>query len=398
MRTQCCSFGYIITKTKTILICVIELNTLLLHITLLAMTTKLHFSIITLFALLLSIDAPAQIKKLTTVVIDAGHGGKDCGALGKVSQEKDIVLPVALQVGQYITDSIQGVNVIYTRKTDEYLTLNERAEIANKSSADLFISIHANSAKSPQISGAETYVLGLHRTKDNLAVAQKENSVIVLEDDYSNKYEGFDPSEPESYIIFELMQNAYLGQSINFASTVQDAFVAANRGNRGVKQAGFLVLRQTSMPSVLIEIGFISNPEEEKYINSAAGQTEIARSIFNSFRSYKESYDNSNIALMPSQPIVKESVAKEEEPTGISFYVQIISSKNQQKDFPASLGEVKELVENGMYKYLVSRTTSYDEAQKNLDRVRKLYPDCFIVAFDGTEKISVRHARKRSKQ
>ena len=387
-----------ISKTKNNTIYDIELNDLLLHNTILTMTTKLYFSIITLLALRLSIKTSAQLKKLTTVVIDAGHGGKDSGAVGKVSMEKDIVLPVALQVGKYITDSIQGVNVVYTRDKDVFVPLDERANIANKSGADLFISIHANSAKSAQIYGAETYVLGLHRSKDNLAVAQKENSVIAFEDDYTNKYEGFDPSQPESYIIFELMQNAYLGQSIQFASAVQDGLTASQRENRGVKQAGFLVLRQTSMPSVLIEIGFISNPTEEAYINSVEGQNEIARSIYNSFKKYKESYDNSNTLIVPSQPTTKESEIKKEEPTGISFYVQIISSKNQQKDFPESLGEVKELKENDMYKYIVCRTTSYDEAQKNIDRVRKLYPDCFIVAFDGAEKISVRHARKRSKQ
>ena len=354
--------------------------------------------IITLFSLLLSITATAQVKTLSTVVIDAGHGGKDAGAVGKVSKEKDIVLNVALQVGQYITDSIQNVKVIYTRQKDEFIELDKRAEIANKAGADLFISIHANSTKSAKIDGAETYVLGLHRSKDNLAVAQKENAVISFEDDYTNKYENFDPSDPESYIIFELMQNTYLGQSIKFASIVQDAFVAADRGNRGVKQAGFLVLRQTSMPSVLIEIGFISNANEEKYINSDEGQKEIALSIFRSFRSYKESFDNSNNTILKAE---KEEVSEVQQPQpkpqGVMFYVQIISSKNRQTDFPASLGEVKEVEENGMYKYLVSPQRNYDDAQKALSTVRKSYHDSFIVAFDGEEKISVRQARKRTK-
>ncbi|HQH40449.1 MAG TPA: N-acetylmuramoyl-L-alanine amidase, partial [Bacteroidales bacterium] len=201
-------------------------------------------------------DSPALRK----VVIDAGHGGEDPGAIGRTAREKDITLPIALKVGQYITENFNNVEVIYTRKNDTFIPLFDRADIANKNNADLFVSIHVNAnPKNREAEGTETYVMGLHTDEKNFEVAKKENSVIVLEKDYSIKYEGFDPSSPESYIIFSLMQNKYLEQSLTLAAMVQDEFrEKALRCDRGVKQAGFLVLWRTSMPSILIETGFIS--------------------------------------------------------------------------------------------------------------------------------------------
>ncbi|MBO4662195.1 MAG: N-acetylmuramoyl-L-alanine amidase [Bacteroidaceae bacterium] len=226
-----------------------------------------------------------------TVVIDAGHGGRDAGALGLVTKEKHINLAVALALGKMITENCPDVKVVYTRQTDVFVELNERAAIANRAKADLFISIHTNSTaagtKGTSVHGTETYTLGMHRANDNLAVAKRENSVIMLEKNYEQKYEGFDPRKSESYIIFELMQDRNMASSVNFARNVQNQFQqTACRVNKGVYQAGFLVLRQTSMPSVLIELGYINNANEESFLNSTSGQQKMAQSIFNAFRQY----------------------------------------------------------------------------------------------------------------
>ncbi|MBO4642791.1 MAG: N-acetylmuramoyl-L-alanine amidase [Bacteroidaceae bacterium] len=225
-----------------------------------------------------------------TLVIDAGHGGKDPGAIGRKSKEKNINLAVALAFGKLVEQNCPDVKVIYTRKTDVFVELDERANIANRNKADLFVSIHVNStaAKSgPQ--GTETYTLGMHRAADNLEVAKRENSVITLESNYEQKYEGFDPKSSESYIIFELMQDKNMEQSVNFAKLVQQQFKStAGRVNKGVYQAGFLVLRATSMPSALIELGYINNVSEEAYLMSAAGQSAMAKSIYNAFKAYKK--------------------------------------------------------------------------------------------------------------
>lgn len=214
------------------------------------------------------------------LVIDAGHGGKDPGAKGKIINEKEINLNVALKFGKLVQANHPDVRVIYTRSTDKFIELDERAAIANRNKADLFISIHTNSvAKGNSAHGTETYTLGLARTEENLAVAMRENSAILLEDDYQQRYEGFDPNSSESYIIFEFIQNKHVEQSIGLASEIQKSFTTLGREDRGVRQAGFLVLRKTSMPSVLIEVGFISNSSEERFLASADGQTQLARSI-----------------------------------------------------------------------------------------------------------------------
>ncbi len=225
---------------------------------------------------------------ITKVVIDAGHGGKDPGTIGKKSQEKNVALQIALKLGEEIRSQCKGVTVICTRTTDEFIELHERAEIANRSKADLFISIHCNANPKHTFQGAETYVMGLHRTEANLEIAKKENAAILMEPDYSTNYNGFDPNSDESYITFTLFQNAFLEQSTWFASIVQDEMKdRVGMYDRGVRQAGFLVLYKTTMPSVLIETGFLSNPEEEKFLISQKGQQYISSAICRAFRKFK---------------------------------------------------------------------------------------------------------------
>jgi N-acetylmuramoyl-L-alanine amidase len=227
-------------------------------------------------------------NKTMVVVIDPGHGGKDPGAVNKGIQEKDVVLGIGLKLGRYITENFPDVKVIYTRSTDVFVPLIDRSRIANKNKADLFISLHANTCGTPAIGGTETFVLGLHRTNENLDVAKKENSVILLEDNYSTTYEGFDPNSSESYIMFELVQDTYLDQSLSFADDIQRQFKSRlQSSNRGVKQAGFLVLRQSSMPSVLVETGFVSNQADASHLKSEDGQQAIANSILEAFRRFK---------------------------------------------------------------------------------------------------------------
>lgn len=224
-----------------------------------------------------------------TIVIDAGHGGKDPGAIGRVAKEKNINLAVALALGDMIKANMPDVKVVYTRTKDTFVELHERANIANRAKADLFLSIHVNATPAkvgPQ--GTETYTLGMHKAAENLEVAKRENAVITMESNYEQKYEGFDPRSSESYIIFEFMQDQNMASSVNFAKLMQKQFASAGRVNKGVHQAGFLVLRETSMPSALIELGYINNPSEEQYLNTSNGQITLARSIYNAFRAYKK--------------------------------------------------------------------------------------------------------------
>ncbi len=231
-----------------------------------------------------------MMAKPFTLVIDAGHGGKDPGAVGKVSNEKDINLKVALALGKLIEQNMTDVKVVYTRKTDVFVELDQRANIANQNKADLFLSIHTNaSASNKTVSGTETYTLGMHRAASNLEVAKRENSAIMLESNYEQKYEGFNPKSAESYIIFELMQDEYMKQSVSLAGMIQKEFATtAKRNNRGVYQAGFLVLRATSMPSCLVEVGYISTPAEEAFLNTQDGINKLSKSIFNAVKQYKQ--------------------------------------------------------------------------------------------------------------
>ena len=244
-------------------------------------------------------------KRNFTLVIDAGHGGHDAGAVGAFSKEKDINLRVALAFGRLVEENCNDVKVIYTRKTDVFIPLQTRANIANNAKADLFISVHTNALPNGRIAyGSETYTLGMARASANLAVAKRENSVITLESDYKQTYQGFDPNKAESYVIFEFMQDRFMKQSVDLASSIQKQYTSAGRPNKGVHQAGFLVLRNTSMPSVLTELGFITTPAEEKYLNSQEGTTELSRSIYNGFLAYRRMHDRSanNIpANLPTQ-------------------------------------------------------------------------------------------------
>lgn len=339
------------------------------------------------------------------VVIDAGHGGKDPGALGSSSREKDIVLAIALKTGQYINDNLKNVKVVYTRSKDVFVELRERGQIANRAKADLFISIHANSTESGRtVRGAETFILGLDKEAANLAVAMKENEVILLEDDYSVHYSGFDPKSPESYIIFSLMQNVYKKQSIEFAALLQDQFrERLGRIDRGVKQGPFQVLVGTAMPSVLVEVGFISNAEEEKFLKSAQGQDYLASAIFRAFRDYKNSIDQKSGFNAVRDEQLKSSATTNVSATTTSvssneelyFTVQIASTKEKKEPVPANfkgLGNMNEIVEPDRFRYASGRFKSYQEAVVYRKNIADKYPDAFVIAFKGSNVVPLAQA------
>ncbi|TFH20526.1 MAG: N-acetylmuramoyl-L-alanine amidase [Bacteroidia bacterium] len=353
------------------------------------------FLVLTFFAFLLSPlaevkgmeDPPNGIR---TVVIDAGHGGKDPGAVGKKGREKDIALSIALMLGSYIEDNIPEVKVIYTRKKDVFVELKERADIANKAEADLFISIHVNAHTQPSASGTLTLVLGQHRADENFDVAVRENSVILLEEDYEITYEGFDPKSTESHIMFTLMQKTYFKQSIEFGDFVQDQFRdRAQRKDLGVREQGLLVLAQTSMPGVLVETGFISNAEEEKYLMSNYGQEIIASAIYRGFKEYKEEIDRrSNLSVVVSEDpspaaIAETSMATDQKTDQVLFSVQVASSKNKIATEPSSFkgySQVRVIQDGRWYKYLVGEESNYLTALEMCKSVKADFPDAFVVA------------------
>lgn len=354
---------------------------------------------------------------LTKVVIDAGHGGKDPGAKGKNVLEKDIVLSVALKLGKLITENYKDVKVIYTRDSDVFIPLDVRSNIANKNNANLFISIHANSNRSTVPYGAETYVMGLHKSADNFDVAATENSAIVMEDNYTSKYEGFNPKSVESYIIFSMMQSKFLDQSLYFAQLVQNQLVGlASRSDRGVKQAGFLVLWRTAMPSVLVELGFISNAKDEQYMLTEAGQNELAEGIYRSFRAYKENYEMKNfVETLPNEATLskKDTTAKvamevsnaettdkgrdeSKEQSIVVFRVQIAGSKGVPltRFQKRSLGEdADELLVNGVYKYCIGSFNNLVDANVYLRKVKKRHRDAFVIAFEDGKVIPIKEAQ-----
>lgn len=333
-------------------------------------------------------DPPEGIQ---TVVLDAGHGGRLPGAVGKIGMEKDIALAITLKTGAYIEEHIPDVKVIYTRKTDVNVDLWKRAEIANEAEADLFISIHVNAIHKPEIKGTLTLVLGQHRSDENFEVAKRENEVILLEDDWDTRYEGFDPNSTESYIMFSLMQHTYFNQSIQFGNFVQDQFRdRAGRNDLGVREQGLLVLAQTSMPGVLIETGFISNPEEEKYLLSEYGQDIIASAIFRGFREYKEEIDRKNNLTVVVTDDAADTVGSSSanttdapETNQIIFSIQLASSKNKVATDPASFKGYKEVmvVQDGRwYKYLLGKEADYHIALEKCKDIKSDYPDAFVVA------------------
>ena len=273
--------------------------------------TVIHHSLLGI-GLCLSLTINAQDARFT-VVLDAGHGGHDPGAMGSMTREKDINLAVTLALGNLLEQNFKDIKVVYTRKTDWYLTLQERADVVNNNHADLFICVHTNSSPGAAAWGAESYTLGLAKTKSNLDVAMRENSVITLEENYKTKYHGFDPNSVDSYIMFEFMQDKYIDRSVDFASTIQKQFKTfCGRPDRGVRQAGFWVLHRSACPSVLVEVGFISNPAEERFLSSEKGQKEMATGIFNAFVDYKRAHDKksgrqvSDVSKIEQKPKVED--------------------------------------------------------------------------------------------
>jgi len=357
-------------------------------------------------------------KKEFVLVLDAGHGGRDPGAVGKFSKEKDITLSVVRLVGNLVDERLPDVKVVYTRKTDVFIPLEERASIANNHHADMFISIHVNAAKSSAAYGAETFTLGLAKTQSNLDVAMAENSVMLLEDDYKTKYRGFDPSSVDSYIMFEFMMDTYLDNSITFATDIQKQFtLGAKRFDRGVRQAGFWVLHRSACPSVLIELGFISNYAEEMFLASNSGQNEMAESIYKAFAKYKKNHDkklnysadDTPVQQNRQEPKPADTVESKAEPPSVPieikedvpvFKIQIKASpvalKSNHPEFKG-LKNVEHFKEGGMYKYTYGAETEYPKITKLKNNISAKFPDAFVIAFVGEKKITVAEALKYKK-
>lgn len=364
-------------------------------------------------------DTPHRERKLRTVVIDPGHGGHDSGCHGSSAYEKHVALGVSLKLGALIEKYFPDVKVIFTRKTDVFVELYRRAQIANENKADLFICIHCNSGPKSAY-GAETFVMGLHKTDDNLNVARRENAVILQEDNYEKRYDGFDPNSPEAHIVFSLYQNAYLYQSLYFADKLQQEFKNnAKRHNRGVKQAGFLVLYRTTMPAVLIETGFLTHAEEEKFLKSESGQNKMAHSILKAFQKYKSWVDEAEDhrvlekepdpqeedgekiqpkeTVIPEKETPKQGIAEDEK--GVVYRVQIHNSpKKLKQNNPVFKGrsDVWEYEQGGSYKYTVGRFEKPEDATKLQAELKQQgFRDAFVVAFRNNQRISLQEAQNK---
>ncbi|MDO4779430.1 MAG: N-acetylmuramoyl-L-alanine amidase [Bacteroides sp.] len=380
--------------------------------------------IVILMAIAFSSDVYA---KKFIVVIDAGHGGRDPGAVGKITQEKVINLNVALRLGELIEKNCSDVKVIYTRKTDIFIPLNERANIANKAKADLFISIHTNSiGKNKKARGVSTWTLGLAKSKDNLEAAKRENSVILLEEGYEKTYAGFDPNVPETYIIFEFMQDKYMKESVDFASMVQKQMVKhTNLVNRGVHQDVFWVLKASAMPSVLIEVGFISTPEEERYLASKKGVEQLSNAIYNAFLKYKnknmnkesrtekkekQEAERDSLAEIDSQSEAADTIKDEkskvvsdakdtEQP--LTFKIQILTSskilKAGSREFKGEKN-ISYYKDKGLYKYTCFESENYNTTLSELRKVSKKFKSAFIVAFEAGKRIDTNKGIKKFKE
>jgi N-acetylmuramoyl-L-alanine amidase len=328
------------------------------------------------------------------LVLDAGHGGKDPGSIGRHSREKDITLAVTLLTGRYISEKYPDVKVLYTRQRDVSVGLNERADLANKSHANLFISIHTNSVEQSSPRGAEVFAFGVSRSAENLAIMKRENAVIYLEDNYQEKYEGFDPNSTESYIIFEFMQNKFVEQSLEFASIVRNELkTCAPWKDRGVKQAAFLVLREASMPRILIELDFISNPTAENLLLSIAGREKYARAICDAFGKYKAAYDRKNNIRPTTDTIAHPQPKQATEPAPAAtakrvYKVQLLALPAL---LPANSPHLKGYkadyyVENKMYKYTYGESESLQEIARIRRSLLKDFKDAFIIVFEDGVK------------
>ncbi|MEI7500362.1 MAG: N-acetylmuramoyl-L-alanine amidase [Bacteroidota bacterium] len=371
--------------------------------------------------IILALPCVLQAQKrsaIRTVVIDAGHGGHDPGATGQLAREKNINLAIALKLGNLIQRTMKDVRVIYTRDKDYFVELYRRAEIANENKADLFICIHCNANNDHLLKGAETYVMGLHKSQANLEVAKFENAAILLESDYQSTYNGFDPNADESYIVFSLNQNSNLEQSTDFAAGIQSQMEErVGMNNRGVRQAGFIVLYKTAMPSVLVEVGYISNPNEEKFLVSDKGQEYIASAIFRAFKSFRESVANSpsnkettiksyvpareatkvNDFADDTAPVVQRSrrdranIDLNNKSGEISYRVQIaVTTQDIGVNAPefSTFRQVKMYRHGGMYKYTVGDESTLNNVQRILDQVKSRgFKDAFIVIFRNGERI-----------
>ena len=394
-----------------------------------------------LFLITQGLVVAAQNKKFT-LVIDAGHGGHDAGALGASSKEKNINLNVALAFGNYVERNCPDVKVVYTRKTDVFVTLPERANIANRHKADLFVSIHTNALPAgKQARGLETYTLGMNRANENFDVAKRENAVILYEKDYEQHYEGFDPNSSESYIMFEFMQDKNMAQSVDLAKMVQKrACSSANRQNKGVKQAGFLVLRETSMPSCLIELGFITTPQEEQQLNTRECIDALGYGIFQAFVDYRNKYDKTIIVPFeaPERQVMEnqaqERVQKESEggktqtaeqekdnvPRSESKMVNEVPEQKPATDSEAPIFKIQVLTsttlirqgdkrlkgldgvdyykDGGIYKYTIGASANYNEIYRLRKTMVGKFPQAFIIAFKGGQRTDVVEAIKEFKR
>lgn len=371
-----------------------------------------YFKYITTLVLLLTLVLNTEAKQFV-VVIDPGHGGKDYGAIGATTNEKTINLNVAKKLGDKIKEkySTDDVKVVYTRDKDVFIALNERAKIANNANGDLFISIHVNSLpkknkRRATVSGAEVYTCGLNRSESNLAVAQRENAVMYLEEDYSQKYQGFDPNSPESYIAFELNQSMHLDRSIEFATLAKDYLVnTAGRADKGVKQAGFWVLWSVGMPSVLIELDFISNPNAERFMASKNGADKMAKSLYQAFEEYYTAVEGNRHAIAPSKEVEDHANTFEpnnsgdsngteivdDAPAGIEYRVQVLAN-DTPLSFSSKLfkGEkVNEYFDKGMYKYTVGHHENRRDAEKAMRKLRKKFPQAFVIKMENGKRVNL---------
>ncbi len=357
--------------------------------------------------------------KFKTIVLDAGHGGHDTGCRGAIDNEKNVTLDIVLKLGALIKKTYPGVKVIYTRQTDTFIELYERANIANRAKADLFVSVHCNASKSTSAYGTETWLMGLHKSDGNLEVSKRENDVIMLEDNYQENYDGFDPNSPEGYIILSMNQNAHIDQSINLASKVEEEFVKDGRQTRGVKQAGFLVLWRTTMPAILIETGFLTNREEERYLVSEKGKNEVASSILQAVALFKAEVENdySQLAFVEEQITNAATDAKTGTPPDIPhvtnshsevaaadsnlkvsatpsviYKIQITASEKAIALNDPRFGGTKDITndksEKGVNRYVVGNYSDLQETQHRLASLRqKGFKDAFIVAYKEGKRI-----------